>query len=904
MSRNPAWPVTALMTAALLGACSDPPAEEAPAGDADTDTDADSDTDADTDADTDTDTDSDTDADTDTDPGGDKVVGPHDVHDYGYLFWPGNHWTSWGTYYNVQHVQTGFYGLALDVSSGDLEHFGLLSEAVDRAEARLDDNAVVTELPAADLSFRLVVDGDTHVANSFQDSEGSETNPSQLVDMGRFMQRVQIPTLSYTGSSDLSGSVQLAAMPRYLVLTHTARRSDVAGELTVQMKLGGDALAAYTETEWLDGTRAVFVHDADGEGWSFILPEQDGAEITRDDDGALMFALAVDEADEDEDIVLSLIAVPSNAASEAQRQVWLSPGETVQVYSVQLDRDGTDSGELEAAEWDAERGLFLVPLRDLTEVGAPTWADWSDVDQHNWYNRHRVVIDVEDAGEDESISVPLAFDGGNNAAFYIVGGAPMLRDTSGEPTGVPIQISKNWHESPYWYHLYSTLLLEPGSHELEHTFAHARWGEAYAAAHAQLSLIGWGVNQQWDESSLGAFGETITYDPDLTLGRSMVDDVRPFLVESASKWGWTGNVGGANFLVYATEETDSRPEHQLSRLRTDYAMTGPNLTQVRYAGITRDERVEATITTELGRTDDLVRVWYHLEYTFHEDTPYERLALFQMAADRYADNGFSRYAYGDVTDVLEDEEITDHETTGYASEDARGIELDGESPWVMLYENVNDEGSLPEHLANVGFVVREFEAQLGDELVTTPHINLMRTFNGECSQMSFELGLPYDADDLVVPAGSVVRATVEYLVAPADKDAWYGDADWLTDLPADDFQSTEMLRMLAEKGRLEVSPTVGELVRIHPVELAAEEGEVAVDFSLSGGLGYVPVTIEGLDRADGWRLEQEVSGEWVQVDQSVEGNDYWQAHFDAAAGHYELVFNVPNRDTERYRLTR
>ena len=27
------------------------------------------------------------------------------------------------------------------------------------------------------------------------------------------------------------------------------------------------------------------------------------------------------------------------------------------------------------------------------------------------------------------VSIPIAFDGGNNAAFYIVGGSPMIRDT-------------------------------------------------------------------------------------------------------------------------------------------------------------------------------------------------------------------------------------------------------------------------------------------------------------------------------------------------------------------------------------------------------------------------------------------------------------------------------------------
>ena len=145
--------------------------------------------------------------------------------------------------------------------------------------------------------------------------------------------------------------------------------------------------------------------------------------------------------------------------------------------------------------------------------------------------------------------------------------------------------------------------LEPGLHEYEHTFAHSSWGETYAAQHSQLALLGWGYNQQWDESSLGAWGESITYDPDLTLGRSTLDDVRPFLVDSSGEWGWTGNVGGASFLVYESADGyESFPSHQLGRMRTHYAYTGPNLTNVIYAGVSRDGKIESRVTTQLGET--------------------------------------------------------------------------------------------------------------------------------------------------------------------------------------------------------------------------------------------------------------------------------------------------------------
>ena len=124
-------------------------------------------------------------------------------------------------------------------------------------------------------------------------------------------------------------------------------------------------------------------------------------------------------------------------------------------------------------------------------------------------------------------------------------------------------------------------------------------------------------------------------------------------------------------------------------------------------------------------------------------------------------------------------------------------------------------------------------------------------------------------------------------------------------MPANDFTNTQMILKLAKDNQLDVTPIVGRLQRTYPIELNADDGAVAVEFTLTGGLGYTPVTITGLARPEGWRMEQQqADGSWVLVDQSVEGNDYWQAFYDAEAEHFNLVYNLHNRDTHTYRLTR
>ena len=153
-------------------------------------------------------------------------------------------------------------------------------------------------------------------------------------------------------------------------------------------------------------------------------------------------------------------------------------------------------------------------------------------------------------------------------------------------------------------------------------------------------------------------------------------------------------------------------------------------------------------------------------------------------------------------------------------------------------------------------------------------------------------------------AGSVITATVEYLVPPANKSAYYGESDYLLDQPDDTFQSPEMMRTLADGNQLEVTVVEGTWVRTHPIELLAGSGTTAVEFTVTGGLGYTPVTVRGLARPDGWRLEWLQDGSWGPLGQEVEGNDYWQAFDDPDRGGFDLVFNLHNRGTQSYRLIR
>jgi poly(3-hydroxybutyrate) depolymerase len=833
------------------------------------------------------------------------------ARDYGFWYWPGNHrpTETWPAVETTMHFLTGHYAFTFDEATGSLGRMGALDEASD-AEAALglpaDD---LDDLPSAELRFEAGHAGSHVQAVSFLGANNDTTNRARLTDAGRFMNHVEIPTVGY-GDETYQGRLEIASMPRHVVFNHTVTSSGWSAQedSAARIVLSGAVLAELVTIEWLEVGRALRLTDGDGNGWVFAVYGAPGLTTTLAFEDGQLSAERSGRVAPGTTLTASLLAAPTSALSAAELEMYLDPSSVTPAYTL-LDRLGRPVRDWPVA-WDPARGAYEVTLQGLRTAGAPRGYGYDVPGFHNWYGRHRLVVDTHG----EEMAVPLYMSGGGNTSWYITGGAPLLRDAGGDPLGLHVQISKNWHDPPAWYHLYAHPTFGgDGPNELELTVASSRWGAgAYAASHAQLSLIGWGTGGgHWDESALGAFGESITYDPDVALGRSMVDDVRPVLVLAQQKWLWTGNVGGADFLRYRTE-AEPYWIRRLSQVRSHYAANAPNLTDVVYAGVTTDGRIRAKIRTQLGRTDDLVRVYYHLEYTFLDDVTYDRLAFFQMSADRYGDNWFTRYAYGNAQGVTTDAAVPDHGTTGYAQDADRGIALSGQAPWVMLYASTQDAPPLPENLANVGFIVRDFRADIGGTVVTTPHINLHRT-NNRSSQVAFELGLPYEdgspwcgdpcqGQTRFVPAGSTVRATVEYVIPPADKSAYYGASDYLLGLPDAMFDGTEMMLLLAAGNDLAVDAAIGEVRRVQPVEIDAVQDAIAAEFTLTGGLGYTPVTFHNLNRHDGWWLAHQQGDDWVPLDQTVQGKDFWQARFEPGDTTWSLTFNIPNRGLQTYRL--
>ena len=143
---------------------------------------------------------------------------------------------------------------------------------------RMTDNSLIDGFIGSSHTYGATLDQQTHVATDFLNSTvtgpHAANNPSELTDMGQFMQFIEIPEVYYGSESGISGQVSIASGPRHVVFTHhLTANSSQAGATAVEMVLSDDLWTTAQIDTWLDADRAVQITDINGDNWLLILPE-------------------------------------------------------------------------------------------------------------------------------------------------------------------------------------------------------------------------------------------------------------------------------------------------------------------------------------------------------------------------------------------------------------------------------------------------------------------------------------------------------------------------------------------------------------------------------------------------------------------------------------------------------
>lgn len=585
---------------------------------------------------------------------------------------------------------------------------------------------------------------------------------------------------------------------------------------------------------------------------------------------------------------MEIVAGPKRAGGPARSQTPL----TIELIGpADAPRATCEADPALRAAWDEGLGCMKVELPGASWRNAKgTYYPEEELDR---LDRWRFTLCNDSAQE---ITVPLALEDDHPPA--ITGFTPILCDAEGCPTGIPVQISKNWHARPDkgslryqgpWFHGCTLVRLPAHARrEFKLAIAYARYGGVPAASFAQLSLIGWGHNQFWNQAAIGSFGESICYEPGRVQRRCFIDDFRPLMTlsEPAVKpFGWAGNAGGGDFLVWI----DAAGKYRWARAtRTDYRAYGPCLTDVQYVEETDGGEIASSIEVRLARSDDYVRVWHHLRYDVRAPVTWQRLAFFQLGADYYNDTPARRLAIGDAAGVREEWEPARAKNTY----ERRGLPLAGTQPWISAH--AVDRKALIQGgaVASRGLIVRSWKAVLGGKACPQPHASFYATEWGKGNyRTSIELSPPPGI--VALRAGDFVEADVELVIFPAEAWAYYGPNAPFRAALSKDADTGRLVAREAAGNALQVRLRRGRLDRSYPLSIAVDRHQRA-EFDLVGGLGYVPLTFRGLTDHCGY--EMLIDG--VRLDQAVHGNDFWQTDYDSVRRLWSVTYNI-SRDSNR-----
>jgi hypothetical protein len=413
---------------------------------------------------------------------------------------------------------------------------------------------------------------------------------------------------------------------------------------------------------------------------------------------------------------------------------------------------------------------------------------------------------------------------------------------------------------------------------------YARYGGVFAASHAQLSLIGWGHNQFWDQAAIGSFGESICFEPGRVQRRCFIDDVRPLMTLPHGKpvkpWGWAENCGGGDFFMWQDAQGNYRP---MRATRTDYRAYGPCLTEVNYSEETCGGELSASMDVSLPRSDDYLRTFFHIRYDVHRAMQWRRLAFFQLGADFYNETPSRRVAIGDAGGLREEWEPR----RGNDVFDRRAVVLTGMQPWLSVHGLQRDVLRPGCAAASRGLIVRAWQAVLGGKPAAQPHASFFCNEWGKGNyRTTVELAPP--AGIMELRPGDFVEADLELVVFPADAAAYYGPDKSFQESLSRDADTWRLVHREAIGNDLRLQASRGSVMHPYPLVVAVDARQRA-EVRVQGGLGYVPVTFTGLARSRGYQLFVDD----MLVNQSVHGNDFWQTDYDSSNGRWRLTFNIP-----------
>lgn len=540
------------------------------------------------------------------------------------------------------------------------------------------------------------------------------------------------------------------------------------------------------------------------------------------------------------------------------------------------------AGQVFPVAFNPAKNCLIASVSELKRTFKTGYTDIRDYDEFS--------ITIDHSGDTEK-AVPFLFDFRDTA--NITGLCPVLCHKDGRPTGIPVQLSKNWHYPVMGEYLmaYASLPAKPGRTEYLLRVAYGFYGTLPSASHAQLSLVGYtgkGGNGRWDQLAIGCFGETFCLDMDMSLVNRSVTDVRLLMARKGKdgrQWNWTDAAWGGDWLGISPSSAEKL---LFSDIKTAYLAHGPCLTDVRYTGFYgagREVALDARVHTL--RTDDYARTFHHLKYTFEKELSAKDSYFFQMGPTPSFVT--PKIAYGNRDGLISEREVSSNLKPNDLFIETET--LTGEGPWWITFPGASLISNPPVGTGSRALIIRSYHAIHGGKKYTNPTISM------PVNEVHKDLGLDLNLH-LVAPSevtkfqpGDSLEMDLEWITLPNVADDYYGPNEAFRQHLTENPKSWKTTYREAIANDLQVVVNGGMMLNRYPIEIRAESPVVEV--SIKGGVGYIPIRFHHLKSINGLALFEVTDGKEIQLNQAVHGNDFWQVDFDEADKTYQITYNLP-----------
>ena len=807
---------------------------------------------------------------------------------YNYTYWNSNFKTE-GEAIRKFTNQTSSYNLSINYTKLSIASLNINSQGTTPGEALQESNAATfTSLQPGNINFKILKEGAVIHEKNASKPTNLGNKITQMANYGTWCNRRVIDSLNFTNNAQVHGSytgIEFTNWHNRFRITFQLKLREAI--LEGQMQLSVEMPDAFSDIYYSDGIYG-FATDAEGEGFS--VKGGITAASTQVCGNTITVTTSAATLKEGTQYELSLIfyAVKDNFCARFANTV--DDAQEVAITASQTLPDNTSSAKV---FYSHDEGVYYIDI--------PSYNMGSN-NESNIDVMQNIDLEIKNShSKNKRVRLCFLDDSHKN----VVGFSSMLRNPNGDPSGIPLQISKNWHNgtpmlysaNPSSYSKEYTELIIPANTTLkfDYTRVGARWGNVFAASSHQLSVVGAGVPRGgWLEAALGSFGESITHSPDYEYGGTNVCDYRPFLVTnqyyglSSKEYSWTGNLGGMDLFRY---DNGSGSRIYQSQVKTRFNKYGPNLTETTISTFSSDETLKMEYTFFLNRSDDYLRVYYKVKVKALKNTSFSRFDIFQLGSDNYNLLKAQSLVYGDSSGVVGQFTPTNSGVNDYTT---GHIALTGTNPWIWAGDGIMTRGLEGINIdGNNSLIIRSYHASFDGVPNNTPYFRERVSSEGYSASTghnptSYCIVPPEEITSFT--AGDSIELLVEVCLFPKVADVYYGPNVNFKNALTRYGNSWEIVFREALGNTIKASSTTNVVHEEYPLTVEAIDNKAEV--TVTGGLGYIPIVFSGITNITDPKLWQLNETGQVLIDQSNYGKDFWQAEYNVETGLYDIIYNV------------